>query len=765
MSEKRFRPQWWQVLRRVAAGGVALAALLALVLVASGLFGGLEPEPAALDQEAETVTSSETVTATDGNFAGTEFVLATELSDEPEEAPLLTVLDVRLPRAEGGQSALAAARNFGITDGTLYEAPNDPNGWIVMAEDGRNITYRQSDRPDGPIADHIYYNDPQAQRETGEPLAYAEAVEIARDFLQLPDDYEVAPEQMAPSSSVRVVRFYKVVEGHPIVGTEAAAEIAVSPGGQVAYARLMPMEVTPAGDPVPIKSTQQAFDDLLQGEAGYGFSYHYTASDPIQYFTPPPPEWEVGDAVTVDGWVNVLLPVNGGESRAELHGRDGATYLLTGPAVAELVEHSGGQIQASGTVAEQRGPARWDLALASWEPLPPSEGQTGACHIGVFQRDGDTATLETDEGETYQLAYAPEELSGGERVEVCAAAFPTGEPVEWIRMASPPASETGRSGSGGGGGGSGSGAVSVVETVAVTRTVASDAGDGREVTESVVESVAGSEGEAAPASPYDLGEQVRVTGSLAGSIRVDGDTREPKLVLLVDADDDPLAPAVAFPLTGDEALLEEMAEHYRLHLAVDGVIVAADPEPGGPDSQAIRVEGFERVWPEERLERFLGGVQTETLEGREVVVFTDEETEQRYVLTTHYPGPEGEEQRWFVTGVVHPEATFAGLPLLEPAGISSGSNVDAADSAADLPLEDEIPVYDASTMSGPQWMQGTLVIDDVVLGYQYRSVPGPDGDAEPKQLKPAWIFYGHNEDNTVAFTIFVDATLSQNDGP
>ncbi|MDX1686581.1 MAG: hypothetical protein R3248_01225 [Candidatus Promineifilaceae bacterium] len=764
MSEKRFRPQWWQVLRRVAAGGVAVAALLALVLVAFGLFGGLEPEPAALDQEAETVTSFETVTATDGNFAGTEFVLATELSDEPEEAPLLTVLDVRLPRADGGQSALAAARNFGIADGTLYEAPNDPNGWIVMAEDGRNIVYRESDRPDGPIADLIYYNNPQAQRETGEPLPYAEAVQTAREFLQLPDDYEAAPEQMVPSSSVRTVHFYKVFEGHPIVGTEAAAEIAVSPGGQVAYARLMPVGVAPAGDPVRIKSDRQALDDLIHGESGYSFSYTYTASDPVQYFTPPPPEWEVGDAVTVDGWVNVLLPVNGGEPRVELRARDGATYLLTGPTVAELVDHSGGQIRVSGTVAEQKGPARWDLALASWEPLPPSEGQSGACHIGVFRRDVDAATLETDEGETYQLAYAPPELNGGERVEVCAEAFPAGDPVEWVRMASPPASEGGHSGSGGGGSGSVGVAETVVEAVAVTRTVTSSAGDGREVTESVVESVAGGEEGAAPASPYDLGEQVRVTGSLAGSIRVDGDRRDPQLVLLVDADEDPLTPAVAFPLTGDEALLEEMAEHYRLHLAVDGVVVAADPEPGGPDGQAIRVESFERVWPEQRLEAFLGRVQTETLEEREVVVFIDEETGQRYVLTTHYPGPEGEEQRWFVTGVVHPEETFAGLPLLEPAGISSGSNVDAAESAAELPLDKEIPVYNAGAVSGPPWMQGTLVIDDVVLGYQYRSVPGPDGDGEPRQLKPAWIFYGHNEDGTISFTIVVDATRSENGG-
>ena len=763
VSEKRFGPQWWRALRRVAAGGAALAALLFLFLFASGLFNGAEPEPAALDQEAETAMPFEIVTATEGNFAGTEFALATELSDAPEEAPLLTVLELRSPpQTDGGQNALTAARNFGITGGTLYEAPNDPNGWIVMAEDGRNISYRQSDRPDGAIANYIYYNNPQAQRETGEPLSYAEAVEIARDFLQLPDEYQAAPEQSVLSSSQRAIRFYKVFEGHPIVGIEAAAEVAVSPGGQIAYARLMPIDVTPAGEPVPIKSARQAFDDLIQGEAGYTFSYNYSASDPIQYFTPPPPDWEVGDAVTVDGWLNVLLPVNGGEPRAELRARDGVTtYLLTGPAVAELVDYGNRQIRVSGAVVTQNGPARWELSLESWDAQPPDQSKSGACHIGVFQRDGDEAMLETDEGEIYQLAYPPEELSGGEQVEVCAQEFPAGEPVEWVRMASPPASESGHSGSGGGG----SGSVGVAEAVAATRTVTSSAGDGREVTESVVESVAGGEEGAAPASPYEVGEQVRVTGSLAGSIHVEGGVREPRLVLLVDADEDPLTPAVAFPLTGDEALLEEMAEHYRLHLAVDGLVLAADSERVGPDGQAIRVAGFERVWPEETVERFLGHIQTETLEGREVVVFTEEETEQRYVLVPYYPGPEREEQRRLVTGVVHPEETFAGLPLLEPVGISGGSDVDAAESAADLPLENEIPVYDGPPAGGPLWMQGTLVIDDVVLGYQYRSVPGPEGGAEPEQLKPVWIFYGHNEDNTVTFTIFVDATLSQNDRP
>lgn len=757
MSEKSGARQLWRAFRRVAAGGVALAALLALVLVASGLFSNLEVEPAAVDQEMETATAFETVTATEGNLAGTDFVLATELSVEPGEAPVLTLLELRSPpQMDEGQNALTAAGRFGIIDGTLYKAPNDPNGWIVMAEDGRTLSYRH----DGPIADQIYYNNPQAQRETGPPIPYAEAVEIARDFLQLPDDYREAPEEMVPSSSARGVRFYMVFEGHPIVGTEAAVEAAVSPGGQVAYARLTPMSVTPAGDPIPIKSARQAFDDLLYGGSGYSFSYSYRSSDPVQYFMPPAPEWEVGDAVTVDGWLNVLLPVNGGEPRVEVRADDGSAYRLSGPLAAELVDQADRQVRVDGAIVAQNGPAQWELTLASWDVLPPSDGQAGACHIGVFQRDGDTATLETDKGETYQLAYSPPELSGGERAEVCAQAFPAGEAVEWVRMASPPSSEAGHSGSGGG-----SGSVGVVEAVAVTRTVTSSAGDGREVTESVVESMTG-EG-AASASPYEVGEQVRVTGSLAGSIRIDGDSREPRLVLLVDADEDPLTPAVAFPLTGDEALLEEMAEHYRLHLAVDGVVMAADREQGRPDGQTIRVEGYERVWPEERLVRFLGHVQTETLEGRQVVVLTDEETEQRYVLTTLNPSPEREEQRWLVTGVVHPEETFGGLPVLEVHGMSSGSSVDAAESAADLPMEveEEIPVFDATAASGPPWVQDALVIDDVVLGYQYRKVPGPDGGDEPKELMPAWIFYGHSDDGAVAFTIFVDAALLENDGP
>ena len=755
MSEKRFGAPFWRALRRVAAGGVALAALLALVLVASGLFSGLEPEPAAVDQVTETITAFESVMATEGNFAGTEFVLAAELSEEPGEAALLTWFDVRPPPPPVSEEEdYVLASRYGITDGTLYRAPDDSGGWLVMAEDGRTVSFR----PGGPMSSYIFYNNPQAQRETGELLPYAEAVEVARDFLRLPDDYEPAPEQSVPSSAARVVRFYKVFEGHPIVGTEAAAEAAVSPGGEVAYARVMPLEVSPAGNTVPIKSAQEALDELLHGGSGYSFSYNVRGTGPSQYFTPPLPEWEVGDAVSVDGRLTVLRPLYGGEPHAELQSHSGATYLLTGPDVAELVGHSGQQIRASGTVAEKRGPGRWELDLTSWSL---AEGEAGACHTGVFQRDGDAATLETDEEESYELAYPPQELAGGERVEVCAEAFSTDEPVEWVRMASPPSSEAGHSGSGGGGG---SGSVGVVESVEVTRTVTDDGGGVSEVTESVLEPVATAEDGAAPASPYDVGEQVRVTGSLAGSIHLEGDTRQPWLVLQVDADGDPLTPAVSFPVTGDQALLEEMAEHYRLHLTVEGVIVEAGPEKEGPDGQALRVEGFERGWPDEKMEAFLGHLQIETLEGRDVVVFTDEATEQRYVLAPHYPPGRDPAARVWLAGVVHPEATFAGLPLLQPAEIRSGSEVDAAESAADLPPESEIPVYDAPSASGPPWMQGRLVIDEVVLGYEYRRGPGPDDDG-PQELKPAWIFYGHNEDSTVAFTIIVDATVSERDGP
>src|SRR5690606_963724 len=131
--------------------------------------------------------------------------------------------------------------------------------------------------------------------------------------------------------------------------------------------------------------------------------------------------------------------------------------------------------------------------------------------------------------------------------------------------------------------------------------------------------------------------------------------------------------------------LEEIAGHYFLHLAVRGTIV--ENELGG---QALQVESFERVWPEEEVQAFLGRKNVETVEGREVTIFTDETTGERFVTYLHPtpPSPEqDDERRSLVTGAIHPAATFGGLRLLEVLSERSGGLVDQMESPDEIPVE------------------------------------------------------------------------------
>jgi len=61
----------------------------------------------------------------------------------------------------------------------------------------------------------------------------------------------------------------------------------------------------------------------------------------------------------------------------------------------------------------------------------------------------------------------------------------------------------------------------------------------------------------------------------------------------------------------------------RLHLRVKGRIIAEGEYPQG---QTLEVDGFEKIWPEEEVRGYLGAISIETLDGKEVAVFIDDET-------------------------------------------------------------------------------------------------------------------------------------------
>lgn len=777
MSEKPTRT-FWGTASRLLLGGAAVAAVAVFALYLSGVFGTPALEPAVSENE----TPPGPVLQTEGgqHFPGAEFEVMVPLSDEGGEVPLYTVQQTSLP--DTVDAALTLAERFGLENATVYETPSDPNRWTVMEAGGRSISFRTGDA----TLEGIYYTFGSLRPTVaeGEPVTEAEAEQAAVAFLEevgmLPDDFETKVSVV--STPVRNVTIIPVLEGHPLAGNQNQTEIGVGPDGKVIHARINLSEFEPTGESVPIKPAEQAFNELIEGTSS-SMSYSFERAPEMiaeqpRFFAPPAAEHETGEEVTLVGWLTFLMPVAEGDPRVVLHPASGVTYYLQGPAVAEMVETPPqGTVRVNGTIDEKLRPQEWLLSASEVEPYEVSF----ECKTGLIRDDGETPILESDQGERYPLAYAAEGLASGVRAEVCAGNFGSEEPVEWLQITSPPASESATAGGGGGGGGV-SVAVETVEEVQVERAVTEEGVELEEAGEAPppADSAAGSGGSgggvapevAAQPSPYALGDTVEVTGIVEGVVYLEGGMRTPEISLRHEETEDGKTHFFAYPLLGDPQLLEEIAEENQLHVRVTGQVVSRPEGRPGTHDQALVVESFERVYPEEAIEAFLGSAGQEVVDGEEIPVFIEAESGQRYTLNypLSLPG-EHEGRTVWVAGVVDPERTIGDFPLLRVYESRTGTEVDEAEEPGDIGFDPEMPVVDRSEM-GQSDLQGTLIVARVELGYKYEQRPtppvpagsSPAGAEEPVLLEPTWFLYGQTEDGTTTFVIEVPATADSGGG-
>lgn len=274
-------------------------------------------------------------------------------------------------------------------------------------------------------------------------------------------------------------------------------------------------------------------------------------------------------------------------------------------------------------------------------------------------------------------------------------------------------------------------------------------------------------------SPFEIGETVEVSGVLHATIYAGEESRRVQATLVVDEQS-------PFPLIGPLDVLEDIAQLDGLHVRVRGEVISGGQERS-LRGYAIEVEDFEKVWPEEHVEGFLGHVEQETLEGETIAIFTDHETEQRYVVASSLetegagwsvdPSASASSGQHFVIGAVQPGETFAGMPVLRIHCMHKDSRTDAAASADEIPLEVPRVVDESDFPTGPSGLEGQFVVDRVELVYYYEPTApypatAPDGTAlTPKPVEqtvqPVWVFHGHDAGDTVRFTAYVQAAADE----
>ena len=551
------------------------------------------------------------------------------------------------------------------------------------------------------------------------------------------------------------------------------------------------------------------------------------------YYRPQPATYQAGDAATVRGSVQLLRAIATGEVQASLFNNDGTFDLTGPVLKEMAAELGYNEVVVQGTVEAELGPGRWRLAVSDWSIAPPlqanrfvgtiemeggitsliaddgaryrllsppdglSVGDQVAVYAEVVPAEGEElpglrwlgiesppATQQYVSGSSESVSVVvkkvqveKEEVEAapgpGAQVIVGALYFEDDGPVlempegQRFRIVGlPDELNTGRDGR--------------VIAVRGQVTPPSEAGDlptlvweaeepvpepeelHQEIVSEQVE-VAPPAGYEPPVSPYQIGDEVELEGFISAIIYVNGEDRrvEARFVVGLGPDSD-----LNYRLSGPPDLLEELAQHDRLHLRLRARVI---PDEGSPLGQGLEVIRFEKVWPEERVQGFLGTIEVETMDGREVAIFIDKETEQRYVLFISLSerfNPENyrryaeeikNHRQFFLTGVVRPDQTFAGLPVIEEAGSRGGGEVDAATSADQLSLEVPQVVDESMTR-----LKGRAIIDRVEMAYY--APPGalgerPDTEVQPEfsLVQPVWVFHGHSEDGRATFRAYVQA--------
>lgn len=763
----RFLFKW---LPRVVVGGTAVALLLIFITQFAGplpFLSGPEVEPAVEPPPANVTTVGDAAITLEAN-----------LTADPGEVPLYNAQLEPVPATP--EEALAWAQEFGLPDPAVYRSidEGDP-GLYVLGSDGRRLLF-----PNYGGYSEIYYSNPAAVITNGDPIPFEEAADIAVAFLRdhnlLPDAYRAEP-ALGDSGPARQVIIRPEVEVGLIGGDgPGTLRLGVNPDAEVAYANLGRLILEPAGSTTVI-SAQAAYDDLLDDRNVLGSTYSTMAGAggaTIRTYQPPPPTWEIGQTVDLTGHLNVLVNAASGALRVELRGRSAESYLLTGHIPDDLgQERSTGTIHVQGTITAQDSPNVWQVAVESWETVLP-DVFGGLCLTGTLTRSGDAAQFRSEDGAAYGLPDAPKDIADGERMEICLAA--PAEPDDnlvWYNIQIPPSSD------GPPPGGVVTEQVVVEQAVAVevTRVVAADAAAEGETEGGfgIAEAVplpAPTAVFAEPSSPYQIGDEVELTG-IVQLFRIVNEEGEERLeaMFVNDGDQGAASYPVTYPLLAAPELLAEMAEFNELHIRVYGRIVPP-PDEGlfflPNEEQAVEVDHFDRPWPDEKREQFLGHFSVEEVEGQQVMIFTDHATGQQYVINPPNLPPEAyehdpilQEEQVLLTGIVHPAKTFGGLPVLERRSTRTGTDVAQATDTNQFPPPDfEIPVIDEAQMPPRDGLAGFLhgeaIIERVELVYLYRPqppLPGSDDKPEPQLLEPVWAFYGRSADGREQFIIHVRA--------
>jgi hypothetical protein len=267
-----------------------------------------------------------------------------------------------------------------------------------------------------------------------ELMLFDQAAPIAESFLKdrglLDFEYEIRH----PVWDSNTVEIYRVINGRTINVAEYTVSITVA--GQILSVSYNPLTQLQALGDYPLRTAAEAWQLITTEGIDYQRSYYITYPGP-NYEYPEEPEvvdgpykywqrqYQDGDSITLISSPQVYRAVNGDAApRIQLD-----QFLLSGNSdiLNAISDTVGQQIQVTGIIRGTGSGAQM-IEARDWSIIEYVEYQY---QTGTIRRADGQFYLDADNGQTYVIPNAPEDLADGERVNVNGWTIEAGNVFNW----------------------------------------------------------------------------------------------------------------------------------------------------------------------------------------------------------------------------------------------------------------------------------------------------------------------------------------------
>jgi hypothetical protein len=667
-------------------------------------------------------------------FPQLQFSLAAEFPTAPDQ---VQIYEQQFSEPITPDLARQAAARLGV-NGELIQYPGEGGGTIYEVHGGGSVVRFLG------YADQFMYEVIPNHGFSG-PDQYPpfdQQVTIAEDFLRqkglLDGDYRVEPVQSDPG----VVRFVQLLDGYEVhygVGVNRMGstlqwiDVSLTVAGEVSAVAYNAHHFQATGQ-YPLLSAQQAWERFSASPAGAYGMYAILAAEQAVTYRSWLRDYPAG-LVHIYDYAVGLQSADGGVPVVQFS-RFPVAGNLQGMQTGKFI-HAWGQI-----ILNEQGTQIFQVE--GWELSTLEDSYLN----GTIQRSGDSATLQTDDGQWLAVPDLPADVPEGELLHVGGVILNGNLDWSFIDTGDLPGYYGSYLACGGGGGG-GDGTVP-------------DSNFGGQSL-AIVQLADSSQAPAQPALPYQAGDLLDgQIGNVWVMINQYADHTEVKTAMWVETDDGLIFVA---QLSGDG--LSGIEQYNALPIKVWGRV---DRVTGS--DMYFTVDRFEEAYPGLHIQAWIGTDEAVTLEGKEALLFTTLDGQQFVLKSSIGFGDQVRIGRPGDTvireGLLIPGLTFGGYPVMQElvGQMANGQN----DLSGYTITSNEPPVFDHTqevpVVRPASTVQGQVNIEQIELTYLAYSLAGcpvEAGSYNPgmTSVQPVWRFRGTFADGR-SFEVLLQALTETN---